>query len=65
MMALADGVGLGMAPEQQSKLSPLFLLLIHTKGWSRIAIAVPLAAAGQALTIFVRTITVFYIHKAD
>ncbi|MDR4204791.1 PTS mannose/fructose/sorbose transporter subunit IIC, partial [Bacillus subtilis subsp. spizizenii ATCC 6633 = JCM 2499] len=30
-----------------------------------IAVAVALAAAGQALTIFVRTITVFFIHRAD
>ena len=30
-----------------------------------IAVAVPIAAAGQVLTIFVRTITVFFQHKAD
>lgn len=30
-----------------------------------IAVAVPLAVAGQALTIFVRTIAIFFAHQAD
>jgi len=30
-----------------------------------LAIAIPVAAAGQVLTIFVRTITIFLQHKAD
>ena len=30
-----------------------------------IAVAVPLAVAGQALTIFVRTVNVFFAHQAD
>ena len=29
-----------------------------------IAVAIPIAAAGQVLTIFVRTITVFFQHQA-
>ena len=30
-----------------------------------IALAIPIAAAGQVLTIFARTITVFFQHLAD
>ena len=32
---------------------------------SALAIAIPVAAAGQVLTIFVRTLTIFLQHKAD
>ena len=56
MLALGwMNVGAAMAPDAA-------LASVIQEG---IAIAVPIAAAGQVLTIFVRTITVFFQHKAD
>lgn len=68
MMALGwMNVGLAMAPDTAiaSVISTILVITAHQGVGEGIAIAVPLAAAGQALTIFVRTITVFFIHKAD
>ncbi|CCK19733.1 PTS mannose/fructose/sorbose transporter subunit IIC [Pseudolactococcus laudensis] len=68
MMALGwMNVGLAMAPDTAiaSFISTILVINSHQGIGEGIAIAVPLAAAGQALTIFVRTITVFFIHKAD
>jgi PTS system mannose-specific IIC component len=54
MMALGwMNVGLAMAPDTHQGIG------------QGIAIAVALAAAGQVLTIFIRTIAVFFVHKAD
>ncbi|ANY12852.1 MULTISPECIES: PTS mannose/fructose/sorbose transporter subunit IIC [Latilactobacillus] len=68
MMALGwMNVGLAMAPDTAiaSVISTILVITAHQGLGEGIAIAVPLAAAGQALTIFVRTITVFFVHKAD
>lgn len=68
MMALGwMNVGLAMAPDTAlaSVISTILVTTAHQSIGKGIAIAIPLAAAGQALTIFVRTITVFFIHRAD
>lgn len=68
MMALGwMNVGLAMAPDTAiaSVISTILVIVSNQGIGEGIAIAVPLAAAGQALTIFVRTITVFFAHKAD
>lgn len=68
MLALGwMNVGLAMAPDT-AIASVISTILVITAGQGigeGIAVAVPLAAAGQALTIFVRTITVFFSHRAD
>ena len=60
-------VGAAMAPDSAlaSTISALVVIQGHQNIDTGIAIAVPLAAAGQVLTIFVRTITVFFQHQAD
>ncbi len=68
MMALGwMNVGLAMAPDTAiaSVISTILVINTHQSVGEGIAIAVALAAAGQALTIFVRTLTVFLIHRAD
>lgn len=44
---------------------PFWLLLVVRGIGAGIALAIPLAAAGQVLTIIVRTITVAFQHAAD
>ena len=60
-------VGAAMAPDSAlaSTISAIVVIQGHQDITTGIAIAVPLAAAGQVLTIFVRTITVFFQHQAD
>lgn len=60
-------IGAAMAPDAALASTIASVIVITGKqGVSEgIAIAVPLAAAGQVLTIFVRTITVFFQHQAD
>jgi len=60
-------VGAAMAPDSAlaSTISAVVVIQGHQDITTGIAIAVPLAAAGQVLTIFVRTITVFFQHQAD
>ena len=60
-------VGAAMAPDSAlaSTISAIVVIQGHQNITTGIAIAVPLAAAGQVLTIFVRTITVFFQHQAD
>ena len=68
MMALGwMNVGAAMAPDAAlaSVISAILVIIGHQSIGAGIAIAVPLAAAGQVLTIFVRTITVFFQHLAD
>lgn len=68
MMALGwMNVGLAMAPDTAiaSVISTILVILTRQGIGEGIAIAVALAAAGQVLTIFIRTITVFFIHRAD
>ena len=68
MMALGwMNVGAAMAPDAAlaSVVSTILVIVGHQSLGAGIALAVPLAAAGQVLTIFVRTITVFFQHLAD
>ena len=68
MMALGwMNVGAAMAPDAAlaSVVSAILVIVGHQDISAGIALAVPLAAAGQVLTIFVRTITVFFQHLAD
>lgn len=56
-----------MAPDAAlaSTLASVVVITGHQSIATGIAIAVPIAAAGQVLTIFVRTIAVFFQHQAD
>ena len=61
-----------MLGQQWLQMQPLLVLSAailvisgHQSMGAGIAIAIPIAAAGQVLTIFVRTITVFFQHLAD
>ena len=68
MLALGwMNVGAAMAPDAAlaSVISAILVIVGKRSIQEGIAIAVPIAAAGQVLTIFVRTITVFFQHKAD
>lgn len=68
MMALGwMNVGLAMAPDTAlaAVISTIVVINTHSSIGDGIALAVPLAAAGQVLTIFVRTIVVFLIHRGD
>lgn len=60
-------VGAAMAPD--AALASVIAAILVIEGGqsigSGIAIAIPVAAAGQVLTIFVRTLTIFLQHKAD
>lgn len=60
-------VGAAMAPDAAlaSTISAVVVIASGQGVAEGIAIAVPLAAAGQVLTIFVRTINVFFQHQAD
>ncbi|MFT8871970.1 MAG: PTS mannose/fructose/sorbose transporter subunit IIC [Sporolactobacillus sp.] len=60
-------VGAAMAPDAAlaSTVSAIIVIVGHHSIGEGIALAVPLAAAGQVLTIFVRTIAVFFQHQAD
>lgn len=68
MLALGwMNVGAAMAPD--AALASVIAAILVIKGGqdkgTAIAIAIPVAAAGQVLTIFVRTLTIFLQHKAD
>ena len=60
-------VGAAMAPDAAlaSVISTILVIAGHRSIGAGIAIAMPLAAAGQVLTIICRTITVVFQHKAD
>ena len=60
-------IGAAMAPDAglASVISTILVIAGHQSIGAGIAIAMPLAAAGQVLTIFARTITIFFQHKAD
>ena len=60
-------VGAAMAPDAAlaSVISTILVIAGHQSIGAGIAIAMPLAAAGQVLTIICRTITVVFQHKAD
>lgn len=60
-------VGAAMAPDAAlaSTVSTVIVIAGGQSTKEAIAVAVPLAVAGQALTIFVRTVNVFFAHQAD
>jgi len=60
-------IGAAMAPDAAlaSVISTILVIAGHQSVGAGIAIAMPLAAAGQVLTIICRTLTVFFQHKAD
>ncbi|MBW3069225.1 MULTISPECIES: PTS mannose/fructose/sorbose transporter subunit IIC [unclassified Actinomyces] len=60
-------VGAAMAPDAAlaSTVSTVIAIAGGQSHEEAIAVAVPLAVAGQALTIFVRTVNVFFAHQAD
>lgn len=67
-------VGAAMAPDAALASTVSTIIAVTSVGdagsqadaiGQAIAVAVPLAVAGQALTIFVRTIAVFFAHQAD
>ncbi len=60
-------IGAAMAPDAAlaSVISTILVIAGHQSIGAGIAIAMPLAAAGQVLTILCRTITVVFQHKAD
>lgn len=60
-------VGAAMAPDAAlaSTVSTVIVIAGKQSPAEAIAVAVPLAVAGQALTIFVRTVAVFFQHQAD
>ena len=60
-------VGAAMAPDAAfaSTIATVVVIGSNQDIETGVAIAVPLAAAGQVLTIFVRTIAVFFQHQAD
>lgn len=68
MMALGwMNIGAAMAPDAAlaSVISTILVIAGHQSIGAGIAIAMPLAAAGQVLTILCRTLTVVFQHWAD
>ncbi|MBQ7496866.1 MAG: PTS mannose/fructose/sorbose transporter subunit IIC [Selenomonas sp.] len=68
MMALGwMNIGAAMAPDAAlaSVISTILVVAGHQSIATGIAVAMPLAAAGQVLTILCRTLTVVFQHKAD
>src|SRR5471030_626484 len=59
-------IGAAMAPDAAlaSVISTILVIAGHQSIGAGIAVAMPIAAAGQVLTIFTRTITVFFQHLA-
>lgn len=60
-------IGAAVAPDAAlaSIISTILVIAGHQSIGAGIALAIPLAAAGQVLTIIVRTITVAFQHAAD
>lgn len=60
-------IGAALAPDAAlaSIISTILVIAGHQSIGAGIALAIPLAAAGQVLTIIVRTITVGFQHAAD
>ncbi|MDD7426526.1 MAG: PTS mannose/fructose/sorbose transporter subunit IIC [[Actinobacillus] rossii] len=56
-------VGAAMAPD--AALASVIAAILVIKGGQDKTTAIAVAAAGQVLTIFVRTLTIFLQHKAD
>ncbi|MBU3181257.1 PTS mannose/fructose/sorbose transporter subunit IIC [Clostridium psychrophilum] len=60
-------VGAAMGPDSAlaSVIATILVITGNQPITTGIAIAIPIAAAGQVLTIFVRTITIFFQHRCD
>lgn len=60
-------IGAALAPDAAlaSVISTILVIAGHQSIGAGIALAIPLAAAGQVLTIIVRTLTVAFQHAAD
>lgn len=60
-------IGAAQSPDTAlaSIISTILVIAGHQSIGAGIAVAMPLAAAGQVLTILARTLTVFFQHKAD
>ena len=60
-------IGAAMAPDAAlaSIISTILVIGGHQSIGTGIAVAIPIAAAGQMLTIIARTITVIFQHRAD
>ena len=60
-------IGAAQAPDTAlaSILSTTLVISAHQSVPVAIALAIPLAAAGQILTVFVRTLCVYFQHRAD
>lgn len=60
-------IGAAIAPDATlaSIISTILVIIGKQSIGAGIALAIPLAAAGQVLTIIVRTVTVFFQHTAD
>jgi mannose/fructose/sorbose-specific phosphotransferase system IIC component len=68
MLALGwMNIGAAQSPDSAlaSVISTILVIAGHQSIGAGIAVAMPLAAAGQVLTFFARTITVFFQHQAD
>lgn len=68
LMALGwMNVGASMAPDSAlaSVIASILVIVGQQSIGAGIAVAIPIAAAGQVLTIFVRSITTFFQHLAD
>lgn len=60
-------IGAAQAPDSAlaSIISTILVIVGNQSVEAGIAIALPVAAAGQVLTVFARTITIFFQHAAD
>jgi mannose/fructose/sorbose-specific phosphotransferase system IIC component len=60
-------IGAALAPDSAlaSVISTILVVAGHQSVQAGIAVAIPLAAAGQMLTILARTLSVFFQHQAD
>ena len=60
-------VGAAMAPDAAlaSTVAAVIVIVGKQPIAEAVALAIPLAAAGQVLTIFVRSVNVFFAHQAD
>ncbi|MDP4143701.1 MAG: PTS mannose/fructose/sorbose transporter subunit IIC [Bacillota bacterium] len=68
MLALGwMNIGAAMAPDAAlaSVISTILVITAHQSIPAGIAVAIPIAAAGQVMTIFARTLSVFFQHQAD
>lgn len=59
------GAAVSPDPALASIISSILVMTYHQSIGEGMAIAVPLAAAGQVLTIFARSLAVGFMHKAD